>query len=183
MYNKRYFQTIEQAEKVQAESLADILIEMYDPKSVGDVGCATGLYLVPFLTRGVVAVGWDSADYAVDQKLVPGVEKADITETMVGINVDLAICLEVLEHIDNDLCGGVIQNLVNMSELIIFSAAQPGQKGTGHINCKPKKHWETLFNIRGYNRDPEAEARILDHVTKNDHAEWFKNNLQVFKRS
>lgn len=182
MYNHRYFKTIEQAEKVQAESLADILIEMYDPQSVADVGCATGLYLVPFLTRGVVTIGWDSADYAVEQKLVPTVEKADITETMSEVTVDLAICLEVLEHIENDLCGGVIQNLVNMSDLIIFSAAQPGQAGTGHINCKPKKHWETLFNIRGYNRDPDAEEQIKQYVMQKDHAQWFVDNLQVFKK-
>ena len=182
MYNIRYFDTIEKAEQVQAETLAEILTEMYNPGSVADVGCATGIYLWPFHINGVETIGFDSADYAVENKVVPTVQKADITNYLLTKKYDLAICLEVLEHIENDLGGGVIQNLVNMTDTIIFSAAQPGQKGTGHINCKPKKHWEMLFKVRGYEKDVQAEKKILDHVTKQDHAEWFKNNLQVFRK-
>lgn len=183
MYNKRYFETIEKAEQIQAETLAQVLTDMYQPSSVVDVGCATGIYLWPFHYNGLITVGYDSAPYAVKNAVVPTVESVDITKVIaVPQKFDLAICLEVLEHIDNDLCGGVIQNIVNMSDTVIFSAAQPGQKGTGHINCKPKRHWEMLFKVRGYERDQEAEKQILEYVTKQDHAEWFKNNLQVFKR-
>lgn len=183
MYNKRYFETIEKVEKVQAETLSEILTELYKPTSVADVGCATGLYLWPFHINGIDTVGYDSADYAIENAVVPTIQKVDLTNVMVAPKkTDLVICLEVLEHIELELSGGVINNMVSMSDLIIFSAAQPGQKGTGHINCQPKEFWETVFNIHGYVRDYNDEHKILDHVTKNDHAEWFKNNLQVFKR-
>lgn len=182
MYNKRYFDTIEKAEQVQAETLAEILIEMYNPSSVADVGCATGLYLWPFHINGIETIGFDSADYAVENKAVPTVQQADITNYLNTKKYDLAICLEVLEHIDNDLAGGVIQNLVNMTDTIIFSAAQPGQKGTGHINCQPKEYWDHQFNMRGYFRNMDEEDLIKQHVQKKDHAQWFIDNLQVFKK-
>lgn len=183
MYNKRYFDRIEKAEKVQALSLAEVLVQMYNPKSVADVGCATGLYLWPFHDIGLKTMGFDSSEDAVKNAVVPTVVKVDMTAKKFHTSKkDLVICLEVLEHIENELCDNVIDNIVKMSGLVIFSAAQPGQKGTGHINCQTKEYWEQAFKMRGYEKDTEAEQKILDHVTKQDHTEWFKNNLQVFKK-
>lgn len=182
MYSKRYFDTIEKAERVQAETLAEVLVEIYQPTSVADVGCATGLYLWPFHINGIETIGFDSADYAVENKAVPTVQQADITNYLVTKKYDLAICLEVLEHIENELCDNVLDNIVKMTSLVIFSAAQPGQKGTGHINCQTKEYWEQAFKMRGFEKVGLAERMILAHVTKQDHAEWFKNNLQVFRK-
>ena len=36
---------------------------------------------------------------------------------------------------------------------IVFSAAQPGQGGTGHINEQPPEYWAQRFEGRGYDLD------------------------------
>lgn len=180
MYDKRYFTEIESKEVEQANNLCDIICKIYDPKIVGDVGCATGLYLVPFHVKGTETIGWDNAEYAVGEKRVPTVVDADITKKLPKQRVDLAICLEVLEHIESGLSKPVIENITKLSDVIIFSAAQVGQGGTGHVNCRPREYWEGAFMMQGFKRDIEAEHKIREHVTKGKHAGWFRRNLQVF---
>lgn len=56
---------------------------------------------------------------------------------------DLVMCLEVAEHIPkmqahNNLLRTLTQS---MGGTLIFSAAQPGQPGTGHINPQPQSYW------------------------------------------
>lgn len=179
-YDKDYFKRIEEAETIQAKSLSEIVIKKYKPKKIADIGCATGLYLVPFHEAGVKTVGYDNAKYAVDKALVPTVKDVDITKKMRKIRADVAICIEVLEHIEDKYSDQVIDNIAAVTDTVIFTAAQVGQGGTGHVNCQPREYWENKFKVRGFNRDVEAEEEIREYVTRKKHEDWFKNNLQVF---
>lgn len=46
---------------------------------------------------------------------------------------DIAVCLEVAEHIRRKSARGFIDNLCRLSDMVIFSAAVPGQGG--HCTC------------------------------------------------
>jgi len=63
---------------------------------------------------------------------------------------DLAVSLEVAEHLDRDSARRFIQTLVKLSSVVLFSAAIPYQGGTHHVNeqslgdeCRQLDH-ETL---------------------------------------
>lgn len=180
--DENYFKRIANAETDQAKRFADILIDIFNPSSVVDFGCATGLYLKPFADKGIKVTGYDSSEAALGQPVIPGLHLQDITQPMTTDKVyDLAICLEVLEHIPEADALRVVDNIVNFSEVVVFSAAQIGQKGTGHINCQPLEYWQGVFEGKGYKRDYPTGKLIVDRM-KPGITSWLESNLMIFMK-
>jgi len=168
-------------EKDQANTLSEILWSMYQPKTVIDVGCNEGLYLEPFLGKSKV-IGIDNDEYALAHAVVP-VINLDLTLPQELPKYDLSICLEVLEHIPQGLSGDVLNNLCKTSDTIIFSAAQPGAGGVGHVNCQPKSYWINRFRTRGYEVCDTETAFIIQHLReKQNIMGWLLNNLMVLRK-
>jgi hypothetical protein len=67
-----------------------------------------------------------------------------------GERFDLVTCLEVAEHLPGDSSAALIGSLVAHSDLVLFSAATPGQGGENHINERPLAFWQALFAKHGY---------------------------------
>jgi len=44
----------------------------------------------------------------------------------------------------------LIKFLADLSDVVLFSAALPGQGGVGHINEQPLSYWRSLFAKHGY---------------------------------
>ncbi|MGA0104366.1 MAG: hypothetical protein ACO3LH_11725, partial [Steroidobacteraceae bacterium] len=65
---------------------------------------------------------------------------------------------------------------------LIWSAAQPGQGGTGHINCQPKDYWAERLSACGLQRDEETEQHLKDYAASGYHMGWFVNNVMVFRQ-
>ena len=63
---------------------------------------------------------------------------------------DLAISTEVAEHLDQKDSNTFIDNLTSFSDVILFSAAIPGQGGTHHVNEQWPSYWIEKFAARGY---------------------------------
>ena len=63
---------------------------------------------------------------------------------------DLVQCLEVAEHIHSTTASSLVHSLCQMSDLILFSAAIPGQGGTNHINEHYPDYWIKFFADEGY---------------------------------
>jgi hypothetical protein len=47
---------------------------------------------------------------------------------------DLAISLEVAEHLPEGSAGALVSTLIEAAPVVVFSAAIKGQSGTNHIN-------------------------------------------------
>lgn len=171
---------------MQAQRLADVLIWKYAPKSVLDVGSATGLYLKPFHERGITVHGVDSAPSAVADSVlqIPRrlIDSVDITTQPIKRRAALTLCIEVLEHIAEHSARDAITHIAQTSQLIFFSAAQPGQGGLGHVNCQPKGYWEGLFAEQGFARDMQDEDYIRTIMASGYHMGWLTNNLMIFKK-
>ncbi len=186
-YSLNYYKQINEEEGEQARRLADILIWKYDPQSVIDIGCATGLYLKPFLDLGIKVTGVDNAPHAISDKVLQIPRQAillrDITKQSIKKRADLAICLEVLEHIPAQGAPAAITHLIETSDTIIFSAAQPGQGGEGHINCQPKEYWQGIFDAKGFKRDQIDELYLRIIIASGYHMGWLINNLMVLKKA
>jgi hypothetical protein len=73
--------------------------------------------------------------------------------------------------------------LSNIAPIVVFSAAQPGQGGLGHVNEQPTDYWIDLFEKEGQIYRPDLTAQLrarLDPLTMS--APWLPANLTVFSR-
>lgn len=184
-YDLEYYTEINNSELPQAERLFEILHKLYKPERVIDVGCATGLYLKPFMDAGIEVEGVDYAPDAIDDSIrqIPKdlIHIADITKDKLKIKpADFTICLEVLEHIPKSGAEKSVKYLCSTATTIIFSAAQVGQGGRGHINCQPKYYWLEKFYKNNYIEDVISTNKIINFMSQGYHMGWLTNNLIVF---
>lgn len=63
---------------------------------------------------------------------------------------DLAICLEVAEHLSPSRSLSLVSDLCSLAPIVMFGAALPRQGGAGHINCRPHSFWINLFEKNDY---------------------------------
>jgi len=129
---------------------------------------------------GVDAIGIDTDKRVAGQKHLLQQSLFDTS-----LKAELVLCLEVAEHIDEDKADDVVKSIVGTVEpggMLIWSAAHPGQGGTGHINCQPKAYWDSRFKEAGLERDENMEARLLDYIKSGYHMGWFLQNAMLYKK-
>jgi 2-polyprenyl-3-methyl-5-hydroxy-6-metoxy-1,4-benzoquinol methylase len=187
LYRRGWYETkeisynqIECEEGPFAKRLADWISCFLEPSTVLDVGCGPGTYVRALREMGVDAMGIDT------DKRVAGQEhllQQSLFDTR--LQAELVLCLEVAEHIDEDKADDVVKSIVDTMEtggMLIWSAAHPGQGGTGHINCQPKAYWDFRFKEAGLERDENMEARLLDYIKAGYHMGWFFQNAMLYKK-
>lgn len=183
MYNRDFHKSIENDEYPQAIRLGEYISTYLKPNSFLDFGCSTGLYLREVQNRipTIPAVGFEFSQEAVDSALCKHVYKTDLTEQLEikKIPNTLGLCLEVLEHIEDKYWKQVLENMTNSCDKIIFSAAHPGQGGTGHINCRPKIDWIKRFHELGWVVDLDATQHLLHVMKQGYHMGWLAMNVMV----
>lgn len=141
-----------------------------------DVGCGPGIYVKALKELGHEVIG-------VDVDKANPYEHVDIfsDEFLQYTDFDLCMCIEVAEHIPEDLADSLIKRLAHTSDTILFSAAVPGQGGYGHINCQYKDYWIDKFNRNNYILDEVATDKFVDFMKNGYHMGWLVNNAMVFK--
>ena len=124
------------------------------PQSLLDVGCGLGVWSKAALNLGVKdVVALDAGDVDANNLLVPAKRfRRQLLNERFSLDrkFDVALCLEVGEHLADSAAAVLINNLVEHADMIYFSAACPGQPGQGHINCQWPEYWQNLFNSAGY---------------------------------
>ena len=96
---------------------------------------------------------------------------------------DLAYCFEVAEHLPPELGERLVRYLAGLAPLVIFTAAHPGQGGTGHINEQPKTYWVEQFQKAGMRHDTDLSGRVAAAFKAQDvKAPWLIENVLVFVR-
>jgi hypothetical protein len=58
---------------------------------------------------------------------------------------DLAISLEVAEHLPRRSASGFVRSLCQLAPIVLFSAAVPGQGGEHHVNEQWPEYWRQAF--------------------------------------
>lgn len=165
-----------------ARELVPLLIDLFQPNSVVDVGCGLGVWLSVFKQCQTSQVlGIDSLDCIDAQKLMITSENflnRDLTKLIdLKQSFDLALCLEVAEHLPEDNAQTLIKSLTKLSNIIVFSAAVPNQGGVHHINEQWANYWLKLFQQEGY----EVLDCLRPRIWNNPNIEpWYKQNLLVF---
>lgn len=159
--------------------------------SMVDVGCGVGTWLRVAHTKYNVdtVVGLDG-DYVPrqylqieDNSFIPSNLETYSADTILekmfggGYKFTLAISLEVAEHISRKNAKRFINNLCKLSDVVLFSAAVPGQGGDGHVNEQRLSYWVNLFEENGYQLYDVIRADIWNDAKI---PVWYRNNIVIF---
>jgi SAM-dependent methyltransferase len=154
----------------------------YNTKSVIDYGCGVGYVLECAYNNGMCEIkGFDVGGFEfAAEEIKQYIENKDITKPVETNKYDLVVSMETAEHLRKS--EQYIKNLCNSGNEILFSAAHPGQTGTGHINCQTKEYWIEKFNKNGFVVDEEKTMAVVDAWKTLNAPEYLLQNLLIFKR-
>jgi SAM-dependent methyltransferase len=180
-YASGYFDSLTEGSSRSASVVVPRLLSLLAVRSVIDVGCGIGAWLRAFLANGVPEVlGVDGEYVDVSQLLISPNQymPRDLRQPLqVNRAFDLAMCLEVAEHLPKARAKGLVEDLVALAPCVVFSAAIPGQGGTEHINEQYLPYWIGLFRQCGY----EGLDAIRPYILGNDSvAPWYQQNMVLF---
>jgi hypothetical protein len=148
---------------------------------VVDVGSGVGTWLSVVLEQCVEdALGIDGSYVNRDALLIPAGRflPHDVSTSLdLGRRFDLAMSLEVAEHLPPDRSEAFVALLAGLSDLVLFSAAIPGQGCVGHINERWQSFWRDLFAARRY-----APVDVLRHQLWNDQEveAYYRQNMVLY---
>lgn len=181
LYTKNFYEWQQEGSLLSARETIPVVFKYIQPQSVVDVGCGVGTWLSVFKEFGVRdCLGMDG-EY-VDQamlKISPSeFVPRDLKKPLeVNRKFDLAVSLEVAEHLPQDCAENFVEALTNLAEVILFSAAIPFQGGDGHINEQWQDYWVALFEKKGY----MVIDCLREKIWNNEKVKaWYAQNLFFF---
>jgi SAM-dependent methyltransferase len=184
LYSKEFYKNQYEATLYAAETILSIVQRVIpEIKSAVDLGCGVGTWLHVLEQRGVTDIcgvdgNWVNKDYLKIQKEhFIGHDLSKDTDPNIGRAFDLAISIEVAEHLPSNSAQGFVSLLTNLSDFVLFSAAIPYQRGVGHINKQWPNYWISLFEKRGY-----VGIDVIRKNIWNDKSiqYWYRQNVLLF---
>lgn len=154
MDQNRYIHTTNVHNRQAAIEVVPIIMNLFNPSSVADLGCGLGTWLQVFNEMGVREIAGYDGTYVDLSKLC--IERdfyfpVDLEKPLIEKRrFDLVLSLEVAEHLKPESAELFVQSLVRLSDILVFSAAVPGQGGQHHINEQWPSWWAQLFEKQGY---------------------------------
>lgn len=181
IYDRRFYHAQGSESASSAAAVVPVLLDLFHPSSVLDVGCGTGTWLAQWIDLGVRDVQGVDGDYVDPSRLTLPRERFlghDLqTELKLGRRFDLVTSLEVAEHLPAESASQFISILVHHGDVIVFSAAIPGQPGTQHVNCQWPSYWARLFAFFGYEPIDMVRPLIWDMRAA---APYYRQNILIF---
>jgi SAM-dependent methyltransferase len=154
LYDDRFFDWVDSGARTSARELLPRVQEALQVRSVVDIGCGRGTWLSVWREFGVSEIlGVDGAYVDQAQLAIPtdAFKVADLSgEWSVEGRFDLAQSLEVFEHLPASAARPGIKQLCRLADVILFSAARPGQGGEFHVNEQEPEYWLKLFADEGF---------------------------------
>lgn len=182
-YQDKYYDYIDRGSTHSATRIIPMMQAMIDIRSVLDVGCGRGAWLAAWCGHGVDDIVGIDGDYIERDKLPFAGERFiahDLTRGFdVGRKFDLVQCLEVAEHLPEKCAKDLVEGLVGHGDVVLFSAASPGQGGENHINEQPLSYWITRFQEHGYDAVDALRPNLRTDRTVEP---WYRYNAIIFAR-
>jgi SAM-dependent methyltransferase len=154
MYNDEFYKKRQDFAIQSAREIVPLIIDLFNPTSVIDVGCANGTWLSVFKELGVEdIIGIDGKWVDQDLLLIPSQNFLvhNLEEPLhLTRKFDLVTSIEVAEHLSPERANSFIEELTKLAPIIVFSAAIPEQGGTGHINEQWPEYWAKKFKDNNY---------------------------------
>lgn len=183
-YDDQFYENRHQGTIYSAETILGIVQRLIpEIKSAVDLGCGVGTWLSVLEQSGATDVcgvdgSWVNKKFLKIRK-EHFIEKnlAEDIDLDIGRRFDLAMSLEVAEHLPPDAAEDFVSLLTGLSDFVLFSAAIPDQGGIGHVNEQWPTYWISLFERRGY--------VAIDAIRKQVWADksikwWYRQNALLF---
>jgi hypothetical protein len=173
LYGTEFFAGRSATVALSAAAVAPVVTSLVHPRSLLDLGCGQGEWVDAFGLNDSLGV-----DIAAPDR--PGFVVGDLTELLdLQRTYELVLCLEVGEHLPEAAAPTLADTVARHADTLLFSAAVPGQEGTGHINCQPHEYWHELFAERGL----QAEDSVRPLIAHDSRVSpWYRNNLYLYVR-
>jgi len=181
-YDKSFFNESYLAETGQ--SATEIVRELWSiiqPASIVDVGCGIGVFLEAFSRKGVTDICGIDGDWVEADALRIPKDKFLRQDLALPLHIenrfDLALCLEVAEHLPEEAATTIVRSLVELAPVVLFSAAIPMQGGVAHVNEQWPEYWSSLFAEHGYLPVDCIRRRVWNNEKV---LWWYAQNMILF---
>ena len=183
-YTADWYRLREEGSRRSAERILPLVLAHFPAASALDVGCGQGTWLAVLQRLGVedvLGVDGDYVDRALLQIPADRYVPLDLRGRFdLGRTFDLVISLEVAEHLPPKAADAFVASLVSHAPIILFSAAIPGQTGTGHVNEQWPDYWAERFKRHGY---LAVDALRRDIWSDTDVEFWYAQNTILYMRN
>jgi SAM-dependent methyltransferase len=183
-YTERFFVDRRAQVLASAGPILDLLFGVLAPRSVLDVGCGTGTWLAACKRMGATTILGIDGPWVPREHLEvdPGEFRVHDLNASVPDEVlrhDAALSIEVAEHLSPAAGDRLVEFLTDHADAVLFSAAIPGQGGTGHVNEQPQAYWCDRFARRGFECFDLVRPRVWDAPEINV---IYKQNMLLYAR-
>jgi SAM-dependent methyltransferase len=148
-YDEAFYAYQKHGSRSSADVVVPAIVDLVHPFSVVDVGCGVGSWLAAMTRAGVADVfGLDGDHVPASDLMIPldRFRAVDLSEPFdIDRRFDLAISMEVAEHLPAASAAVFIRSLTRLAPAILFSAAVPHQGGRNHLNEQWPEYWAELF--------------------------------------
>ncbi|MEM9857633.1 MAG: methyltransferase domain-containing protein [Bacteroidota bacterium] len=180
-YKSKFYEARHSNTLYSAETIISLIKDLISPRSVVDVGCGVGTWLKVFQDSGIDEILGIEGEWVNTNDLVINKDnflKTNLEDKLrVDKKYDLAMTLEVAEHISLESADQFVANLVTLAPVILFSAAIPLQGGKHHVNEQWPDYWKEKFAKHNY----VIIDCIRPHVWNDEKIEmWYAQNTFVY---
>lgn len=169
-----------------AEIIANVLHDLFRPKRLTDLGAGCGVYSHLFAKMGVEVLAIDGVVPPAEHSYPVSIQVRDLTVPFENVwgGFDLALCLEVAEHIPEAHADAFLDNILRFSDRLVLSAAQPNQGGHHHVNERPKRYWVSKLAAKGFSYNRRETGRALTALTAaRPPYMWMVEQISVYDRA
>jgi hypothetical protein len=153
-YDRQFYEARCDGSLQSARAIVPIILHYFSVRSVVDIGCGIGTWLKVFEENGISNILGIDGPHIDHDMLVIRKEKFVAADLRNQLSVpgyyDLALSLEVAEHLPKELSTAFVMSLTAAAPVVLFSAAVPGQPGIEHINAQWQDYWRAIFRDRSY---------------------------------
>jgi trans-aconitate methyltransferase len=180
-YNQLFYAVQRERSGRSAQEVVSLVNKLLQPKSVVDVGCGIGAWLGVWREQGVTDVLGIDGDW-VDRGMLQIPKDQFVAHDLsqpyeIDRSYDLAMSLEVGEHLDSGDTDAFVDLLTSLAPVVLFSAAIPNQGGQHHVNERWQGDWAKDFERRGYLAVDCVRPQIWD----NENVQvWYRQNIVVY---
>jgi SAM-dependent methyltransferase len=182
-YSSAFYNRQREGSLNSANVVLPAVFDLIRPKSVVDFGCGVGTWLAVAKQLGTQRCLGLEGSWVKTQSLAAA--DLDIRETDLEQEVsleerfDLAISLEVAEHLAPQRAASFVADLCKISDVVLFSAATPGQDGDGHQNEQLPSYWAEHFIRHRY-----VPLDVIRPVVQFDQRVevWYRTNVILYVR-
>jgi hypothetical protein len=165
------------------------IVDIWKPKTLIDLGAAIGDTVQGYIDRGVDAKGIEGSDSCLPY-LICAPDKISIQDLSKPLDpmpekVDVVTCFEVIEHIEPEFIDTMMDNIIQLSDVLVISICCYGPTTKIHPSIKPTDFWLEEFIKRGFERKPEKEEQLKQIWKPIEHKAGIKEpykNLMVWER-